>query len=159
MSDIIWFLEVLKGSLGSVASVAIIVIPLMVIIEFAKHFKIIDKIAPVFVPVLKLWGLPKEAVYPLVAGMIFGISYGAGVIIQSAKEGFLTKRHLFTINLFLVICHSIIEDTMLFVALGAKVGIIVGVRFMLAVIITSLWHVLSSNKFKSDQKNMETLVN
>ncbi|MFZ5901180.1 hypothetical protein [Desulforudis sp. DRI-14] len=38
-------------------------------------------------------------------------------------------------NTFLVICHSIVEDTLLFAALGANLAIILGWRFVLAVFV------------------------
>ncbi|MDD2497068.1 MAG: nucleoside recognition domain-containing protein [Desulfitobacteriaceae bacterium] len=147
-----WVLDVLKGSISSAIMVALIVIPLMVAIEFLKHWDIIKKIAPIFHPVLKALRLPKEAVFPLLAGLFFGLTYGAGVIIQSGRDGVLTKRDLFVISLFLVVCHSLIEDTMLFIAVGANVWLILLVRITLAFLITWGW-VLADWHQRNEQHN------
>lgn len=124
----------------------LIVIPLMVIIEFLKEFKVIEKIGPLLLPLLKMLRLPKEVVLPLIARLIFGIAYGAGVIIQSAREEVVQKEDLFTVSLFLVVCHSIIEDTMLFLTVGANFWIIALGRFLLAVLVTFVWVLLRQGK-------------
>lgn len=135
-------LEILKegvlGSLKSVYSIAIIVIPLMIVLQVAKDYKALNKIAEYFQFFIKLFKISKEAIFPLLVGIIFGISYGAGVIIQSSKEGDLTKKDLVLLATFLVTCHAVIEDTLLFVAIGANGYIILGIRMMMAIGITYL---------------------
>ncbi|GAW91150.1 nucleoside recognition domain-containing protein [Calderihabitans maritimus] len=85
---------------------------------------------------MRIFQLPSEASLPLLAGLIFGITYGAGVILQAARDGHLSKRDLYLISTFLVIFHSLFEDTMLFVAIGANGFILIFVRLILAVGIT-----------------------
>lgn len=150
MTDLAWWAEVLKGSARSMIMVVEIVIPLMVAIEFFKHWDIINKVSPFFKPVLKPLRLPAEALFPLVAGLLFGMTYGAGIIIQSSREGAVTKKDLFTVLLFLVICHSLIEDTMLFVAVGANFWVIVVSRLVMAFLITFGW-VRISEKFRQPE--------
>ena len=104
------------------------------------------KIGPLLLPLLKMLRLPKEVVLPLIARLIFGIAYGAGVIIQSAREEVVQKEDLFTVSLFLVVCHSIIEDTMLFLTVGANFWIIALGRFLLAVLVTFVWVLLRQGK-------------
>lgn len=130
--------EALAGSLKSVGQIALIVIPLMVFIELFKEFKLLDKVTFIAYPVTRIIGLPREASLPIMAGLIFGISYGGGLIINSAQEGKLTYREIYIINLFLVICHSVFEDTLLFAAVGARWIPILLARIVLAVIICYL---------------------
>lgn len=137
--DWLWLFETVKGCIWSIVTLVVIVIPLMIIIEFFKEFGVINKLTPIFLPILKILRLPKEAVFPLLSGIIFGISYGAGVIIQSAREGIVKEDDLYTMSLFLVVFHSLIEDTMLFLAVGANFWLIVIGRFFLAIIITYAW--------------------
>lgn len=133
-------IEILKegilGSLQSVYSIAIIVIPLMVLLQVAKDYHILNKIAGYFKFLTNLFKISKDAIFPLLVGIIFGISYGAGVIIQSSKDGNLTKKDLVLLVAFLVACHAVIEDTLLFVVVGANGYILLGVRLMMAICIT-----------------------
>jgi len=159
MSEVSWLIEIIRGAVSSLVMLILIAIPLMVVIEFAKEFRLIDKLGPFLSPVLKAFRLPEHAVFPLLAGIFFGLVYGAGVIIQSAKEGLLTKENMFVVCLFLVIFHSIIEDTMLFVAVGANFWFIVLVRLMLAVMLAFFWtHVYHRIQNRAKRKTEKTFL-
>lgn len=124
------------NSFGTIKSIAIVVIPLMFAMEILKELKILDKLSEFFKPIMKLLGLSKEASFPLLVGLTLGLAYGAGVIIKSAKDGDLSKRDLYLLMIFLVTCHSVIEDTLIFVSMGANGWLLLGIRIPLAVILT-----------------------
>ncbi len=71
--------------------------------------------------------------FTLASGLILGITYGAGVLISEARSGAMTSREIFIIGTFLLICHAIIEDTLLFVMFGADAVVTVMVRTLSAV--------------------------
>ena len=129
-------IEAVRGSGQTVFGIAVIVFPLMIALEAAKDLNILDWLTKLISPISRLFKIPDEAGLPILAGLIFGIAYGAGAIIQSAKEGKMSQRDLIIVNTFLVICHAIFEDTMLFVAIGAKGWIILLFRLAMAVIVT-----------------------
>lgn len=128
--------EGLLGSFNTIYSIAKIVIPLMIVLQIAKDYKVLDKISKFFEFLTRFFNMSRESTLPLLVGIIFGISYGAGVIIQSAKEGDLLEKDTFLISAFLIICHAIIEDTLLFVAVGANGYWLVGIRTIAAITIT-----------------------
>lgn len=128
----------LTGSFKNVLQMALIIIPMMVILEIARDMRLLDKIAKWMAPAMKFFRLPKEGAFPILIGLTFGLAYGAGVIIDSVKEGHLSWRDLFLINIFLVLCHSVVEDTALFIAIGADGSIILGCRILLALVVTFL---------------------
>lgn len=128
--------EGLMGSFDTVYSLAIVVIPLMIIMQIAKDYKVLDKISNSSRFLTKFFGMSKESTLPLLIGIIFGLSYGAGVLIQSAKEGDLSKKDMFLISVFLITCHAVFEDTLLFVAVGANGYLLLGTRIIAAIIIT-----------------------
>jgi len=74
-----------------------------------------------------------NSLFSLIVGLILGITYGAGVLISEAKE--LNRKEIFFIATFLMICHSIIEDSLLFVIFGANFWILVIIRLLWAIII------------------------
>lgn len=125
-------IEAISGSIKLVFTVATIVIPLLTFLEVLKDTPFLSRFSTILEPVVSVFKLPKEAALPLVVGIIFGIAYGAGVIIQSAKEGKLNRRDFMLVFLFLAINHGIIEDTLLFSRIGAKGWLLVLIRFFIA---------------------------
>lgn len=69
-------------------------------------------------------------------GTFLGITYGAGILIKEAQSSNLSKNDIFFIGTFLMICHAIIEDTLLFVIFGADFTIVVVVRTIAAILIS-----------------------
>lgn len=124
------------GALSSVITMAKIIIPLMIVMEILKDSKILDKVSKKMQPISSLFNISNEAVFPLIIGLIFGLSYGAGVIIESVEENNLSKRDLYTLMTFLVACHAVIEDTLLFVVIGANLWLLLGIRVGVAMIIS-----------------------
>lgn len=139
MIDVIPVLrEGIVGSFSSVFKIALVVLPLMIVIEIAKDLNILDKIANMCRPLTKWMGISKESAFPLAVGLIFGLAYGAGIIIQSAKEGNLDKRSLTIVCIFLVTCHAVIEDTLVFVAIGANGFLLLTIRLVTALILATI---------------------
>ncbi len=130
--------EGIIGGLKSVLNIAMIVFPLMIVMEIARDLNILDKIADFCKPLTKWMGVSKESAFPLAIGLVFGLAYGAGIIIQSAKEGNLDRRSLILISIFLVCCHAVIEDTLIFVAVGANGFFLLTIRLVTAFILTVL---------------------
>lgn len=142
------------GSLKSIWGIAIIVIPLMIFMEIAKDIKLLDFISKLFKPVTRLFRTHEKSAFPLAVGIIFGISYGAGVLIKSSEDGEIDTNSLFIISVFLAACHAIVEDTLLFVAVGAQGVIIVLVRVIIAFIATTIIsRFVKSNGFIPGGKN------
>jgi len=138
--DVTVFLqEALAGSINSVWSMARVIIPVMLVMELAKDLNILDRLAQMLSPLLKPFRISRAGTFPLVVGLFLGLAYGAGIIIDAAKEGRLPWRDLFLINLFLIICHAIVEDTALFMAIGANGPAILGSRLLLAAAVTFIF--------------------
>lgn len=126
----------LRASIGAVLQIGLIAIPIMVLIEFAKTYNWIERITFLTKPITRLLNLSGHAILPLTVGLTFGLILGAGVLIQTAREGNISLRDLFLLNVFLSICHGVIEETMVFVALGINGLLLVGLRFSIALLTT-----------------------
>lgn len=131
-------MEAAGGSLKYVLIMAAIIIPVMILLEIARDRKWLEKFAARTGPVLNIFGMSPESAFPLLAGFVFGISYGAGVIIDSARSGRITVRDMILVNIFLSVCHAVVEDTALFMALGANPLVIIVGRLAAAILITYL---------------------
>ena len=135
MNFIAYIKDSTTGSISSVFSMAKIIIPLMIIMEILKHTKILEKISKKLKPIPKLFDISNESVFPLMIGMVFGLVYGAGIIVESVEEGNLNKKDLYIVMIFLVACHAIFEDTFIFAAVGANLWLLFITRLIVALIV------------------------
>lgn len=135
-------LEIIRESAHIAILIPAILIPLMVILALLTDANLLDRAVGFIQPLMKRLHLSKKAAFPLMAGLFLGVVFGSGVIIACANEGSLNRRDLLLTLVFLGICHSVIEDTLLFAALGANWWVLLGSRFLLAVLLTvtvSFW--------------------
>ena len=128
--------EALVGSLSSVWSIAKVVIPLMIVMQVAKDYHWLDPLSRYLKPLTDFLGMSKESGFPLMVGLIFGLAYGAGVIVQSAKEGNLTQKDMVLLTVFLASCHAVFEDVLIFVAIGANGWLILASRIFAGLLVT-----------------------
>lgn len=124
------------GAVMTVLRLALIVIPLMIAVELLRAFRVLDRLSRWMEPGARLLGMSREAAFPLVAGAVLGISYGSGLIIDSFREGRITRKDSLLLTAFLAPCHAVFEDTLLFVPLGVNPFILLGVRLATALLLT-----------------------
>mgnify|MGYP000888390941 CR=1 FL=1 len=148
-SDII--LSAAWTGVNSIIQIAIIVIPVMIFIQILKDIEILPLLAKLMSPFTRLIGVSDKTGVTLLAGLLFGIAYGAGVIIQTAKEENLSKKDIYLVSIFLVCCHAVIEDTLIFAPLGINVLYLLLVRIALAFILT----ITTANFWRAVEKRLQ----
>ena len=113
-----------------------IIFTLMVFLFILKKVGIHDLMTRLLEPVLAALGMGREAAPVTIIGMTIGLSYGGGMIIREAHAGDLTQQDVFCSVALMGLCHSIFEDTLVLMLIGAHVsGIFWGrVLFSLVVI-------------------------
>jgi hypothetical protein len=129
------FSETFMDTAKTVVIITTILVLLMIVLELLKDGRLIEKAVPLLQPATRFSGLPNEAVLPLLAGLFFGIAYGSGFIISFSKDGNLSKRDMMLICIFLSVCHGMIEDPLIFAAIGASWWTILAVRAGLGLIV------------------------
>jgi hypothetical protein len=139
MDIVLLLAETISSTLLSIGRLALLLIPVIILIEITRYFQVIERITSRVKETMQLiLTLPPEAVFPLMAGMFFGIVLGSALIIDYAREGYLKKRDLLLIGIFLSISHSIVEDTFIFAVFGANSLVILVTRTILAIVITRI---------------------
>ncbi len=100
----------------------LIILSLMAILKVMEKIGISRLMTRLLEPLLKLLGMSRDAAPVTIIGMTLGLSYGGGLIIQEAQSGRLGKRDLFASVTLMGLCHSIFEDTLLMMVLGAHLS-------------------------------------
>ena len=89
-------------------------------------------------PFLRLMGIGREATTLTVIGMTLGLAIGGGLLIREAEQGHVSRRDIFASLTMLALCHSLIEDTLLMVLLGAHVSGILWGRLLFTLLTLAL---------------------
>jgi len=131
---ILW-IALTKSAMG-VVQLAIIVIPVMIFIQVLKDLRWLDRFASALHPATRLIGLEKKSSVTIASGFLFGLAYGAGVMIQAVKEDEVRRKDLYLVVIFLSACHAVVEDTLIFVPPGIPVWPLLLIRFIIASFLT-----------------------
>lgn len=143
MENIYFFIcSAIKDCILQVLQLAIVIIPISILVEIFNRFGIIDKISLKTEKITKLLSLPKEAAITCFAGIFLGILSGSGIILATIKEKGLEKHEVETIFILVGICHSIIEENIIFIGSGGNVLIIALVRFFAGVLSAYVWQLI-----------------
>ncbi|MFC5757457.1 nucleoside recognition domain-containing protein [Rhizobium sp. GCM10022189] len=105
----------------------VILIVLSFGLELLKAAGLMDLMMAALSPVLRLAGIRGEAGQLTAIGLFLGISYGAGLLIREAQSGAIAPRQIFLSCVFMGFAHSVIEDTIVVMSLGADLhGVLTG---------------------------------
>ncbi|MFE7060593.1 nucleoside recognition domain-containing protein [Sutcliffiella sp. NPDC057660] len=129
------FDAVQRGMMG-IVQLAIIVIPLMILVQYMKELGWLAVFSKWMAPFMKLLGMKENTATTMVAGLTIGLAYGAGVMIQAVKEDNVSKKDLTLAFIFLVACHAVVEDTLIFIPLGIPVWPLLVIRLVTAILLT-----------------------
>ncbi len=139
----------LKGSLQIALLILTIVFVLNLLYSLLEYHRLIPKLSRGIEPLLAFFGLPVSTAFLWLIGYIVGLAYGGALMIDQMREGKVTRAEARLLNNHLALSHSVLEDNLLFVALGVSLWWILAVRFTIAfavVWIRRLWLTLQSPK-------------
>lgn len=136
LSDVFmaWGITSLRITILILAVVAI----LMITYRLLEEYNLVNKLSKSIEPFLKIFGLPKSTAFLWLIGNIVGLAYGGALMIDQMNEGKVSKAEGSLLNYHLAISHSIIEDNLLFVALGVSIWWILVTRLIAAWIVVWL---------------------
>lgn len=131
-------LNALQTAVTGTLQFSVIVFLLMMMIQMLRDLRVLDFISQKLATSMHFLGIPERGAITMAAGLLFGLAFGAGVIIEQAREQAFSKRDLYVMLLFLSGCHAVLEDTLLFVPLGIPVWALLLFRVVVAIILTVL---------------------
>ncbi len=136
------FLPMLLAWASSTAILALrillIVLGIMIAQRLLEEFMIMDALARLLASFMKILGLPERASFLWIVINVVGYGYGAGIIVEQIESGGMSREEGDLLNHHAGICHSLMEDTALFLALGCPLFWITVPRLVLAMAVVWL---------------------
>lgn len=107
---------------------------LLILQKALDEFNLIKWILLPFRPFLKIMGLPANTGFLWMIAYTLGLSYGGAIMISQAEDGKLNREEADLLNHHIAISHSLLEDTLLFVAVGYSFMILFFTRVLLSIV-------------------------
>jgi len=123
-----------KGEVVNLFYISLIVLALVILMKVFKAIGLIKLINMACKPLMKMMGIGEQAAYVTMVGFTLGLTYGGGLIIKEAKSGSMSHRDIFFSLGFMGICHSMVEDTLLMIAIGGDIFGVLILRTLFSVI-------------------------
>lgn len=126
-----WFLSALKLVLMMIA----IIYTLNILQRMLREFGIMEKIAKVFRPLMRVFGLPSNVVFLWIVANIIGLGYGAAAMLDEMDRGGVSRRDVLLLDTHICISHSNLEDLLLLTACGAVWWILLLARWAMSIVL------------------------
>lgn len=128
----------IKGQVESLIMIQIIIAGLLFALKLLKMLGIEKLMGYLLSPLLKMLGISRQATTITIVGFTLGISFGGGLLINEARQGHVSKRDIFAAMSLLALCHSMIEDTILMLFLGADFAGVFWARIVFSFIVIAI---------------------
>ena len=157
-NELLWQPEIVEDTflawgvqqIKSLLMIQLIIIALLTGLKVLKQVGIEKLMAWLLQPLLRVLGIGSEATTISIVGVTLGLSFGGGLLIKEARTGQISKRDVFAAMAFLGLCHSLIEDTLLVMLLGAHISGVLWMRLffsLLVVAVLTRWMDSKSEQF------------
>lgn len=151
-----WLTWVL-GELKKYLIVFFVVMALLFVMRVLKRSGALEWFSEALKPVLGLLGINKEVIPMTVIGLSLGILYGGALIIKETEEKNIPKMDVFYSFVLMGLCHSLIEDSLLMISMGAHWCLIFIFRMAFALFATFLIVRLTKILPEKQIKNIATV--
>ncbi len=146
--------EIFFGGLSAALNMMKILIPLMIIVELLMMYHVMEKVADRLEFIAGALGMQKQSIFPLLVGVVMGVTYGAGTLIEINRRTPIPKKDYLLIGIFMFLCHGIIETGFLFGVAGASIWVITIGRLAFAFIVTAIAARLPVTRHNIPQKTL-----
>ncbi|RCV88465.1 hypothetical protein DU505_13870 [Billgrantia montanilacus] len=128
----------LQGQATTLATIFVVILALMSLLRLLHWLGVERLIHKLLYPLLQLLGIGPAAANITVIGITLGLSFGAGLLLREAHSGRLTPRDIVLTLCFLGLCHSLIEDTLLIMLMGADLSGLLWARLGFALVVIAI---------------------
>lgn len=132
------YLQWAWSQVENLIAILVIIAVLLFTLKMLKLLGVEKLMAMTLKPVLSVLGISREATNLTIVGITLGISFGGGLLINEAKRGHIPARDVFTAVMLLNLAHSMIEDTILVLLIGADFVTIFWGRLVFAFVVIAV---------------------
>lgn len=111
------------------------IVGLNVLQQLLREFRLIEYLVVPLRPLMRVFGLPDSCSFLWVVLNSLGLAYGGAVMINEIEQGKLSERDAYLLNQHAAMSHSLLEDTLLYVAIGIGLWWLIIPRLLLAIIV------------------------
>ena len=126
-----WLLSALKLVLMMIA----IIYTLNILQRMLREFGVMERLAKVFRPLMRVFGLPSNTVFLWIVANVIGLGYGAAAMLDELDRGEVSHRDVLLLDTHICISHSNLEDLLLLTACGAVWWIMLLTRWAMSIIL------------------------
>ncbi|HEY0878649.1 MAG TPA: nucleoside recognition domain-containing protein [Zeimonas sp.] len=108
----------------SLAMTFTILVALLVLLDVLERAGVTQRITAALTPLLRFSGLDARAAPVTTVGVLLGLTYGGALIIEESEKQRFEARTCFLALAWLSLSHALIEDTVLLIALGANLWVV-----------------------------------
>lgn len=127
----------------SLAITFAVLVALLIVLDILERTGVTRRITALLMPLLRLSGLEARAAPITTVGVLLGLMYGGALIIEESERGTIGARTRFLALAWLCLSHALIEDTLLLLAVGADIRVILLGRVAVTLLIIATlarWH-------------------
>ncbi len=146
------YLGWIQATAFSLALTFAIIVILVVALDALDRLGITQRITAAIMPLLRISGLDARVAPVTTVGVLLGLTYGGALIIEEAAKQNFPARTRFLALSWLSLSHSLIEDTLLLMALGADIWVVLVGRLLLTLaIVAALAKLTDRGSWRSSQ--------
>jgi spore maturation protein SpmB len=122
-------------NLHSLGMILLIVVGLVLLLRVMDKAGVTRLLTAALAPILGAVGIGGRAMPLTMVGILLGLSYGGALIIKEGQAGTIPRKDLFLSICLLSLCHSLIEDSLFIMALGADWTGVVAFRVVFTLVV------------------------
>jgi len=126
------------AQIQSLAMIVVVVTVLLALLRLLRWLHIERLMIWLLQPLLKIMGISPKATSLAIVGVTLGLSFGGGLLIREAESGNVSPKDCFSALCLLSLCHSLIEDTLLVLTMGADLSGVLWARLFFSIIIIAM---------------------
>ena len=141
-----WAISSLKGMVLLFA----ILTGLLIMMDACNRFGVTVVINRLFEPVMRISGLDRSVASITTAGILLGLAYGGGLIIAQGRDPTISPKAKYYALSWLSLCHGLIEDVALMVAIGGDFWVLLVGRIALTLLLVRalmLWNQIRMKEY------------
>ncbi len=102
--------------------------------QILREFRVINLISRPFAPLMALFGLRSDSALIWLILNTLGLAYGGSIMIAEREQEILSLKESRLLNTHIAVSHSLLEDTLLYFALGLSLFWLMVPRLILAIV-------------------------